>query len=69
MKPEATEEVLAALPGQVASLPSAAGLVLHMHYLQSLTQQEVAEALGIPLGTVKSRLAYGLQLLRKTITR
>jgi DNA-directed RNA polymerase specialized sigma24 family protein len=36
-----------------------------MHYLQGLSQQEVAEALEIPIGTVKSRIAYGLQCLRK----
>jgi RNA polymerase sigma-70 factor (ECF subfamily) len=59
------EAVLDALPGRLAALPPAAQTVLRMHYLQSLTQQEVAEALEIPLGTVKSRISYGLQLLRR----
>jgi RNA polymerase sigma-70 factor (ECF subfamily) len=60
------EELLAELPGRVAALPAAAQIVLRMHYLQSLTQQEVAEALEIPIGTVKSRIAYGLNRLRTT---
>jgi DNA-directed RNA polymerase specialized sigma24 family protein len=37
-----------------------------MRYLQALSQQEIAEALEIPIGTVKSRIAYGLALLRRT---
>jgi DNA-directed RNA polymerase specialized sigma24 family protein len=40
--------------------------VLRLHYLQSMTQQEIAEVLEIPIGTVKSRLAYGLMCLRRT---
>ncbi|MDQ6888274.1 MAG: hypothetical protein M3068_13445 [Gemmatimonadota bacterium] len=32
-----------------------------------LTHLEVAEALEISMGTVKSRLAYGLAALRKTV--
>lgn len=59
------EELLAELPARLAALPAGAQLVLRLHYLQSLTQQEVAEALEIPIGTVKSRLAYGLSCLRK----
>lgn len=61
----ANEELLAALPDKLAALPAGAQIVLRLHYLQSLTQQEVAEALEIPLGTVKSRLAYGLACLRR----
>ncbi|HEX6250277.1 MAG TPA: sigma-70 family RNA polymerase sigma factor [Gemmatimonadaceae bacterium] len=59
------EELLAELPARLAALPLGAQVVLRLHYLQSLTQQEVAEALAIPLGTVKSRLAYGLSCLRR----
>jgi RNA polymerase sigma-70 factor (ECF subfamily) len=40
-----------------------------MRYLQELSQQEIAEALEIPIGTVKSRIAYGLSLLRRTMDR
>jgi RNA polymerase sigma-70 factor (ECF subfamily) len=58
--------LVAALPAKLAALPAAAQVVLRLHYLQSLTQQEIAEVLEIPLGTVKSRLAYGLMCLRKT---
>lgn len=60
------DELLAELPARLAALPVGAQAVLRLHYLQSLTQQEIAEALEIPLGTVKSRLAYGLMSLRKT---
>jgi len=36
-----------------------------MHYLEEMTLPEIAEALEAPLGTIKSRLAYGL--LRRTL--
>lgn len=45
-------------------LPAGARTVIRMHYLDELTLVEVAEALELPLGTVKSRLAYGLAQLR-----
>ncbi|HWI62049.1 MAG TPA: sigma-70 family RNA polymerase sigma factor [Symbiobacteriaceae bacterium] len=38
--------------------------VVVLRYLLDMSQQEVADALGIPLGTVKSRLAKALELLR-----
>jgi DNA-directed RNA polymerase specialized sigma24 family protein len=35
-----------------------------MHYLDRLTHFEIAEALELAVGTVKSRLVYGLARLR-----
>jgi RNA polymerase sigma factor (sigma-70 family) len=49
---------------QIELLPAGARTVIRLHYLDELTLIEVAEALEIPLGTVKSRLAYGLAHLR-----
>ena len=39
--------------------------VLTLHFEEGLTLPEIAAALELPLGTVKSRLAYGLSTLRK----
>ena len=39
--------------------------VLTLHFAEQLSLAEVADVLEIPLGTVKSRLAYGLAALRK----
>jgi len=39
-----------------------------MHYLDGLTHFEIAEALELAGGTVKSRLAYGLARLRLELT-
>lgn len=61
-------ELLAELPAKLAAVPAGAQVVLRMHYLLSLTQVEIAEALEIPIGTVKSRLAYGLMCLRRDWT-
>ena len=60
-------ELLAALPGALDELSPASRLVLRMHYLEELSYVEVAEALEISIGTVKSRLAYGLAALRKLV--
>ena len=61
--------LLAELPHRLAAVPPAAQVVLRLHYLHELTQPEVAEALEIPLGTVKSRIAYGLAALRRDWSR
>jgi len=47
------------------SLDQRAVLVLHFH--ADLTLEQVADILGIPVGTAKSRLHYGLQALRETM--
>jgi RNA polymerase sigma-70 factor, ECF subfamily len=39
--------------------------VLALHFKEEMTLAEVAAVLDVPLGTVKSRLAYGLATLRR----
>jgi len=39
--------------------------VVVLRYMLDMSQPEIAEALGIPLGTVKSRLGKALDLLRQ----
>jgi RNA polymerase sigma-70 factor (ECF subfamily) len=41
--------------------------VLALHFQEELSLPEVAAILEIPLGTVKSRLAYGLSAIRKQL--
>ena len=48
----------------VAEVSAASRSVLLLHYEEELTLREIAEALGVSIGTVKSRLAYGIAALR-----
>ena len=50
--PEALSEVIAAM----AELPPAYRAALTLRHMQQLSYQEVADTLGIPLGTVKTHL-------------
>ena len=43
--------------------------VLLLHYQQHLSIEETALVLDIPVGTVKSRLSYGVSVLRKLINQ
>ena len=52
------------LPQMLDQISTASRTVLVLHYMSGLPLAEVAAVLGIPLGTVKSRLAYGLKILR-----
>ena len=49
------------------ALSPASRAVLTLHYAQSMTLQQIAEVLDISIGTVKSRLAYGLRCLREAL--
>ena len=58
---------MARLPELLEALSPASGVVVRLHYLQGLTYAEIAEVLDLSIGTVKSRLAYGLASLRRTL--
>jgi RNA polymerase sigma-70 factor, ECF subfamily len=49
----------------IPRLPDIAREVLLLHYYRGLTQAEIALVLGIPAGTVKSRLRIAVEALRQ----
>jgi RNA polymerase sigma-70 factor (ECF subfamily) len=51
----------------LADLPDHQREVVVLRYYQELALTEIAEALNIPVGTVKSRLSLGLQRLRSRL--
>ena len=48
----------------VEKLPAGQRNVLILRFSEQLSYEEIAETLGIPLGTVKSRIFHGLSTLR-----
>ena len=64
-EPEPDDDVLAAL----AELDPDHRAVIVMRYLQDLSPGEIARALGLPRGTVNSRLRRGLDKLGEQLSR
>ncbi len=64
--PPPPEELLRELPTMDGISP-ASRAVLVLHFQEEMSLAEVAAILEVPLGTVKSRLAYGLNALRKQL--
>jgi RNA polymerase sigma-70 factor, ECF subfamily len=52
----------------VERLSPASRAVIVLHYLHEMPLAEIAEVMGVAVGTVKSRLAYGLDLMRRQLT-
>jgi len=48
-------------------LPDRQRAVFDLHYRKDMSHQEIADALGVPLGTVKSDLARGIDDLRRRV--
>ena len=64
---EFAPELSARLREKVAGLSPASRAVVVLYYLHEMSLEETAAVLGVPLGTVKSRLAYGLGALRRQL--
>ena len=62
---EFAPELRARLRESVGALSPASRAVVVLYYLHEMSLEETAGVLGVPLGTVKSRLAYGLEALRR----
>ena len=52
----------------LASLPLSQRTVIVMYYINELSLQEISDVLGVPVGTIKSRLHYGRRSLKKLMT-
>jgi RNA polymerase sigma-70 factor (ECF subfamily) len=53
----------------VASLPETPRLVVILRYQEEMEAEDIANALDMPLATVKSHLQRSLAMLREKVTR
>jgi RNA polymerase sigma-70 factor (ECF subfamily) len=53
------------LQGQIADLPAELAEVIELGYFEGLSSSQIGQRLGIPVGTVKSRMARALSTLRQ----
>jgi RNA polymerase sigma-70 factor (ECF subfamily) len=63
----ALRELRAALQGALAGMPEPERVVIVMAYAEDLSQSEIADRLGWPLGTVKTRTRRALRHLREVL--
>jgi RNA polymerase sigma-70 factor, ECF subfamily len=66
-------EVIVRVQGEVvkrglATLPEAQRQTIELAYFGGYTQQEIAAAMDVPVGTVKGRMRIGLQKLRELLS-
>ena len=63
-----TREQVKRVRSAMSRLPVMQRVVIDMAYFEGLSQSEIAERLGEPLGTVKTRARLGLLKLREALT-
>ena len=68
-EPVYSPELVQQLPELVGDLSPASRAVIVLYYLHELSLVKTAAVLDIPVGTVKSRLAYGLESLRRRLEK
>jgi RNA polymerase sigma-70 factor (ECF subfamily) len=68
MAADELEQELAAVERELSRLPAIEREALTLFYLRELSLHEIAQALDIPVGTVKSRLHRARRMLRRELT-
>lgn len=61
------KEVQTMVSTALAQLPPEQQVLVERMYFQGSTQQELADELGVPLGTIKSRLRLAMSKLRRSL--
>lgn len=61
------EELMAKVKSVLSGLPPAQREAMEMAYFEGLTQSEIAQRTGDPLGTVKTRLRSAIQVLKRVL--
>ena len=51
----------------IGALPEDFGVVASLYFLEELSYQDIADMVGIPVGTVRSRLHRGRRMLQKAL--
>lgn len=51
----------------IRQLPPARRIILEMFYLENLSLREISKVLNVPEGTIKSRLFYARENLKKIL--
>ena len=68
-EPEFSAEDAAAVHAALAELPEEHREVLVLRFIEGLSYEEIAAITATPLGTVRSRLHYGKEALRKLLAK
>ncbi len=63
----AAEQSAQAIRGAMATLPEEQIAILQLAFFEDLSHGEIEQRLGVPLGTVKSRLRLAIAKLRRTL--
>jgi RNA polymerase sigma-70 factor, ECF subfamily len=70
VRPEPGDPMLGAMLRKlIASLPESPRMAMVLRYQEDMDPGEIAETMGIPLGTVKSHIQRSLALLREKLER
>jgi RNA polymerase sigma-70 factor, ECF subfamily len=63
----AQKQLLEKVKGALETLPKEQRTAVELAYFEGLTQSEIAERTGDPLGTVKTRLRTGVETLKRVL--